>query len=55
MSLVEICERFKNMYSEKYGKDIVKFIMDFNKVFKSGFYVCILYIYRYIILYYDFD
>lgn len=43
-SLVEICERFKNMYSEKYGKDIVKFIMDFNKVFNLGFNVCILYI-----------
>ncbi|XP_078311768.1 dedicator of cytokinesis protein 9-like isoform X16 [Crassostrea virginica] len=31
-SLAEICERLKTMYSEKYGKDIVKLIMDSNKV-----------------------
>lgn len=31
-SLAEICERLKNMYSEKYGKDTVKLIMDSNKV-----------------------
>ena len=33
-SLAEICERLKTMYSEKYGKDIVKLIMDSNKVEK---------------------
>ncbi|XP_061183678.1 dedicator of cytokinesis protein 9-like isoform X1 [Saccostrea echinata] len=31
-SLPEICERLKTMYSEKYGKDTVKLIMDSNKV-----------------------
>lgn len=44
-SLAEICERLKNMYSEKYGKDTVKLIMDSNKVLKPGLHVCILYIY----------
>lgn len=43
-SLAEICERLKNMYSEKYGKDTVKLIMDSNKVLKLGLRVCILYI-----------
>lgn len=42
-SLAEICERLKNMYSEKYGKDTVKLIMDSNKVLRPGLYVCILY------------
>ena len=41
-SLAEICERLKNMYSEKYGKDTVKLIMDSNKVLKPGLHVCIL-------------
>lgn len=52
-SLAEICERLKNMYSEKYGKDTVKLIMDSNKVLKPGLHVCILYIY--ITLHHDFD
>lgn len=43
-SLAEICERLKNMYSEKYGKDTVKLIMDSNKVLNPGLHVCILYI-----------
>lgn len=34
-SLAEICERLKNMYSEKYGKDTVKLIMDSNKVLRA--------------------
>lgn len=34
-SLAEICERLKNMYSEKYGKDTVKLIMDSNKVLRT--------------------
>jgi hypothetical protein len=31
-SLPEICERLKGLYSEKYGKDTVKLIMDSKKV-----------------------
>ncbi|XP_076453954.1 dedicator of cytokinesis protein 9-like isoform X3 [Babylonia areolata] len=31
-SLPEICDRLKNMYADKFGKDAVKFINDSNKV-----------------------
>ncbi len=30
--MTEICERLKNMYSDKYGKDKVQLIMDSTKV-----------------------
>ena len=31
-SLSEICERLRNLYTEKFGKDAIKFIKDSNKV-----------------------
>ena len=37
-SLPEICERLSNVYGDKYGREIIKLIMDSKKV--NWFLVC---------------